>query len=200
MITVVFVLISTSGRPLFTAFITSLSLPTPEGSTIIRSGLNCSATSFKAFAKSPTRLQQIQPLFISVICTPVSCKNPPSIPISPNSFSIITFFSLGYASRRSFLIRVVLPAPKKPDIISIFIFLSPLFRFSISISVLGFIIEFSCSFFILSFISSTVITSFSGIFDLNNFFNQFVSFIQKILPLAEAKINQITPTNKQKSE
>ena len=105
-----------------TAFVTSLNLPTPEGSIIILSGEYCFVTFFNASAKSPTSEQQIQPLFISVILMPDSFKNPPSIPISPNSFSIKTTFSPQYASAISFLISVVLPLPKNPEKISIFIF------------------------------------------------------------------------------
>ena len=59
----------------------------------IRSGLYLSKTSLSAVAKSPTNEQQMQPEFISVISIPASFKNPPSIPISPNSFSIRTTFS-----------------------------------------------------------------------------------------------------------
>jgi hypothetical protein len=51
---------------------------------------------------------------------PASFKNPPSIPISPNSFSIRTTCSPASASESSFLIRVVFPAPRNPEIISIF--------------------------------------------------------------------------------
>ena len=76
-----------------TAFITSESLPTPEGSIIILSGLYSDITLARASVKSPTREQQIQPEFISVISIPASLRNPPSIPISPNSFSIRTTFS-----------------------------------------------------------------------------------------------------------
>ena len=76
-----------------TALITSLSLPTPEGSIRMRSGAYCATTCCNALEKSPTREQQIQPEFISVTLIPASCKNPPSIPISPNSFSINTTFS-----------------------------------------------------------------------------------------------------------
>ena len=106
-----------------TAKITSESLPTPEGSIIILSGLKSFTTFLSASLKSPTRLQQIQPEFISLISTPASFKNPPSIPISPNSFSISTTFSPLYASSISFFIRVVFPAPKKPEKISIFVIL-----------------------------------------------------------------------------
>ena len=49
-----------------TARITSLSLPTPDGSTRMRSGANSASTFFIAAPKSPTRLQQMQPEFISV--------------------------------------------------------------------------------------------------------------------------------------
>ena len=45
---------------------------------------------------------------------------PPSIEISPNSFSIKTTFSLPKDSFTNFLINVVFPAPKKPEIISTF--------------------------------------------------------------------------------
>ena len=51
------------------------------------------STSFNAVPKSPTKEQQIHPEFISVTSTPASFKKPPSIPISPNSFSISTSFS-----------------------------------------------------------------------------------------------------------
>ena len=115
-----------SGRPSrtpITALITSESLPTPDGSMIMRSGEYFSKTSPRAVPKSPTREQQIQPEFISVILIPESFKNPPSMPISPNSFSISTSFSPCNASSISFLINVVFPAPKKPDTISIFVIL-----------------------------------------------------------------------------
>ena len=109
-----------------TDFMTSDNLPTPDGSIKIRSGWNFVITSFKFAAKSPTREQQIHPEFISVISIPESFKNPPSIPTSPNSFSISTICSPLNASSNIFLINVVFPAPRKPEIISIFvIFLSP---------------------------------------------------------------------------
>ena len=104
-----------------TAKITSDSLPTPDGSIRIRSGLNSSITFSIAFEKSPTRVQHMQPEFISLISMPASLRNPPSIPISPNSFSINTIFSPLYASSISFLISVVFPAPKNPEKISIFV-------------------------------------------------------------------------------
>ena len=76
-----------------TATITSDSLPTPEGSMRMRSGWNWAWTSFRAVEKSPTREQQMQPEDISEICTPDSFRKPPSMLISPNSFSISTSFS-----------------------------------------------------------------------------------------------------------
>jgi len=63
----------------------------------------------------------MQPEFISLISIPASFKKPPSIPISPNSFSINTTFVSAKASFKSFFINVVFPAPKKPDTISIFV-------------------------------------------------------------------------------
>ena len=65
----------------------------------------------------------MQPEFISLISIPEFFKNPPSMPISPNSFSISTSFSFANASLRSFFINVVFPAPKNPETISIFVLL-----------------------------------------------------------------------------
>ena len=59
----------------------------------MRSGWNFSCTSFSALLKSPTSEQQMQPEDISLTCTPLSFKKPPSMEISPNSFSISTSFS-----------------------------------------------------------------------------------------------------------
>ena len=91
-----------------------------------RSGVYFVRTSFKERPKSPTKEQQMHPEFISRISIPESFKNPPSIPISPNSFSIRTTFSPAIASFRSFFINVVFPAPRKPEIISIFVIMTPL--------------------------------------------------------------------------
>ena len=121
MVTALLSATSMSADTSITAFITSESLPTPDGSIIIRSGLYLVSTSFKEAPKSPTREQQMQPEFISRISIPASFKKPPSIPISPNSFSIRTTCSPAMASSRSFLINVVFPAPKKPEIMSIFV-------------------------------------------------------------------------------
>ena len=81
-------------------------------------------TSFKEAPKSPTKEQQIQPEFISLISIPASFRNPPSMPISPNSFSISTVLLPSRASCKSFLIRVVFPAPKNPETTSIFVILT----------------------------------------------------------------------------
>ena len=80
-----------------------------------------SITSFIDVEKSPTNEQQIHPALISFIWIPDSFKNEPSIPISPNSFSINTTFSFFNTVSKIFLIKVVFPAPKKPEIISILI-------------------------------------------------------------------------------
>ena len=106
---------------LSTALVTSLSLPTPEGSMRIRSGMYSAITFRNASLKSPTKEQHIQPEFISEISIPASLRNPPSIPISPNSFSIRTIFSPLYASCINLFISVVFPAPRNPEIISIFV-------------------------------------------------------------------------------
>jgi hypothetical protein len=116
-----FNLTSSSFSTSMTDFITSDNLPTPDGSIKIRSGWNFSMTSCKFLPKSPTKEQQMHPEFISVISIPASFKNPPSMPTSPNSFSIRTIFSPLKTSSIIFLINVVFPAPRKPDIISIFV-------------------------------------------------------------------------------
>ena len=123
MVTALFSSTSMSADTSTTAFTTSDSLPTPDGSMIIRSGLYLVMTSAREAPKSPTREQQIQPEFISRISMPASFKKPPSIPISPNSFSISTTCSPAIASSKSFLMNVVFPAPRKPEIISIFVIL-----------------------------------------------------------------------------
>ena len=112
------------------AFTMSDNFPTPEGSIITRSGWYSSSTFLRASLKSPTSVQQIQPEFISVISIPASFKKPPSMPISPNSFSISTSFSPANAWLINCLINVVFPAPKKPEIISTFVILIAPFLFS----------------------------------------------------------------------
>ena len=76
--------------------------------------------------KSPTSVQQMQPEFISVICTPASFRKPPSMAISPNSFSMSTSFCPFVAPPlMSLRIRVVLPAPRKPEKMSILVMVNP---------------------------------------------------------------------------
>jgi len=111
-----------------TALATSESFPTPEGSIMILAGLYFSTTSLRARLKSPTSEQQIQPEFISVILMPASFKNPPSIPISPNSFSMSTTCWPLNDSAISFLISVVFPAPRNPEIMSTFVIFSSFSR------------------------------------------------------------------------
>ena len=68
-----------------------------------------------AFWKSPARVQQMQPELSSVTVMPASFIKAPSTPISPYSFSrriTFSFFRLPISSLR---IRVVFPAPRKPE-------------------------------------------------------------------------------------
>ena len=104
-----------------TAAATSLNLPTPEGSITTRSGLNCSTTCLRERAKSPTSVQQMQPLFISVTSMPAFFMKPLSMPISPNSFSMSTTRWPLYTLAIISLMKVVFPAPRKPDTISTFV-------------------------------------------------------------------------------
>lgn len=83
-------------------------------------GLYLVTTSFRDVPKSPTREQQIQPEFISLISIPASFKNPPSIPISPNSFSINTTCCPLNASCNSFLIRSFYLHPKTGNNINLY--------------------------------------------------------------------------------
>ena len=80
-----------------------------------------SISSSSARLKSPTSVQQMQPEFNSVIWMPESRMKPLSTPTSPYSFSSSTTFSSPKAPPSSFLISVVLPAPRKPEIILIFV-------------------------------------------------------------------------------
>src|SRR3954471_18270856 len=63
--------------------------------------------------RSPRTVQQMQPLFISTICSSVRSRISPSTPLSPNSFSI-TAILWPWSSFRMRLSSVVLPAPRKP--------------------------------------------------------------------------------------
>mmetsp|Transcript_145559 Transcript_145559/g.362996 ORF Transcript_145559/g.362996 Transcript_145559/m.362996 type:complete len:328 (-) Transcript_145559:447-1430(-) len=71
----------------------------------------------RPWMRSPRTVQQMQPLFISMICSePRSSReaiSASSMPISPNSFSI-TAKRLPCVPCRMWLRSVVLPAPKKP--------------------------------------------------------------------------------------
>ena len=97
-----------------------LSIATPVGSITKYSGLTVFAIVSTEAAKSPFTEQQIQPSVNSHIFTLVdSLRTSPSTPEVPYSFSKIAIsFFVCFASS---LINVVLPAPRKPDIISIFI-------------------------------------------------------------------------------
>ena len=94
----------------------SLSLPTPVGSTKITVGWYLVISSSMASWKSPARVQQMQPALSSLTWMPTSFRKAPSTPTSPYSFSSSTTFSLRRRPVSSFLIRVVLPAPRKPEI------------------------------------------------------------------------------------
>ena len=82
------------------------------------SGANRSTTSRIDFSKSPARLQQMHPEFISRTSTPAPPSRAPSIPISPNSFSMIAIFSPARLSASSLRISVVFPAPRNPEMMS----------------------------------------------------------------------------------
>ena len=93
---------------------------------MMRSGSYFSISSVSALWKSPTSVQQMQPEFSSVIWMPLSFMKPPSTPTSPYSFSSNTTFSFFSEPPSSFLMSVVLPAPRKPEIMLIFVMLSHL--------------------------------------------------------------------------
>mmetsp|Transcript_74137 Transcript_74137/g.194434 ORF Transcript_74137/g.194434 Transcript_74137/m.194434 type:complete len:340 (-) Transcript_74137:171-1190(-) len=98
---VVSIITASSGFPFFCAFFTIFLRPA---------------------MRSPRTVQQMQPLFISMMfssVTPVLTPPPSlmmrasSMPTSPNSFSMMAIFLPWFTSRMWFS-RVVLPAPRKP--------------------------------------------------------------------------------------
>ena len=98
------------------------SFPTPVGSMTRYSGSTAFAMERTDRAKSPLAEQQMQPSVISQMFTvplasSVSSRSL-SIPAAPYSFSKMAN-SLPVCFARA-LIKVVFPAPKKPDTISIF--------------------------------------------------------------------------------
>ena len=103
------------------AFISD-SLPTPDGSIRILSGLKIFLMSFIELAKSSATEQHIQPAFISLTESPSLSRMVPSILTSPNSFSMMTVLEKSSDSLISFLIKLVLPDPRKPDTIFILVF------------------------------------------------------------------------------
>ena len=66
-------------------------------------------------------VQHIHPELISFTSILLSLSKSPSIPTSPYSFSTIATFSSFTKVSKSFFIKVVLPAPRNPEIISTFI-------------------------------------------------------------------------------
>ena len=68
----------------------SESLPTPDGSTRMRSGRYVRCASSSASVNAPDSEQQMQPASSSEMASPVSRKKPPSMPACPNSFSSST--------------------------------------------------------------------------------------------------------------
>src|SRR5712692_108231 len=91
----------------------------PVVSMMTRSNLSLpesrrSLSSPRTRMRSPRTVQHTQPLFISMICSPVSFSRMSlSTPASPNSFSI-TAMRWPCRSLRTRLMSVVLPLPRKP--------------------------------------------------------------------------------------
>ncbi len=104
------------------SFLIPVSFAIPVGSTIIRSGAYSFIISKMPAGNSLELLQQIQPACMGFTVRPSILSVSSSMLILPNSFSRITIFSPGYTPSINFLIKVVLPAPKKPDMISILVF------------------------------------------------------------------------------
>ena len=98
---------------------TALKSPTPVGSTMRYSGSRVLTIVSMEEAKSDFNEQQIQPSVNSQILSRSFCKTAPSIPAPPYSFSITTNFC-AVLSERAWM-KVVLPAPKKPEITKTFI-------------------------------------------------------------------------------
>lgn len=73
-----------------------------------------STTSCRQVRKSPFNVQQMHPEASVLTETELSLSRSPSMETSPNSFSITMGRSLSRPSASMRLMRVVLPAPKKP--------------------------------------------------------------------------------------
>mmetsp|Transcript_16048 Transcript_16048/g.42386 ORF Transcript_16048/g.42386 Transcript_16048/m.42386 type:complete len:211 (-) Transcript_16048:364-996(-) len=100
-----------SARPVVSMMMPSSGLPLPAV---------CLWSFFKPAMRSPLTVQQMQPLFISMMFSSVTelfvFNNLSSIPTSPNSFSMMAIF-LPWLSWRMWFNSVVLPAPRKPVMI-----------------------------------------------------------------------------------
>mmetsp|Transcript_109266 Transcript_109266/g.309119 ORF Transcript_109266/g.309119 Transcript_109266/m.309119 type:complete len:367 (-) Transcript_109266:8-1108(-) len=97
-----------SARPVVSMMMPSRGLPLPAV---------CLWSFFSPTMRSPRTVQQMQPLFISMMFSSVTLlfvlSSASSIPISPNSFSM-TAIRLPWFSSRMWFSSVVLPAPRKP--------------------------------------------------------------------------------------
>mmetsp|Transcript_80760 Transcript_80760/g.254846 ORF Transcript_80760/g.254846 Transcript_80760/m.254846 type:complete len:254 (+) Transcript_80760:1049-1810(+) len=88
----------------------------------------CLWSFFRPAMRSPRTVQQMQPLFISIMFSSVTLllelSSLSSMPTSPNSFSMTAIF-LPWFACRMWLSSVVFPAPRKPVMIVVGVFVPP---------------------------------------------------------------------------
>mmetsp|Transcript_56823 Transcript_56823/g.114078 ORF Transcript_56823/g.114078 Transcript_56823/m.114078 type:complete len:267 (-) Transcript_56823:49-849(-) len=109
-----------SARPVVSMMIPSKGLPLP---------VVCLCSFLRPAIRSPRTVQQMQPLFISMIFSSVTAvllvfSKALSMPTSPNSFSMTAIF-FPCISCRIWFNKVVFPAPKKPVMMVVGVFFAP---------------------------------------------------------------------------
>ena len=100
----------------FNSSITLAACAKPLASIIKRSGWASRSIFCTVVPICAPAVQHKQPPAISATGMPLSLKTAPSMPISPNSLTMMTHFSFGSFCAIRLLRAVVLPVPRKPEI------------------------------------------------------------------------------------
>ena len=114
---------SASSATFNTAFITSDSLPTPEGSMMIRSGANWLYVLQSGAEIAHQRAADATGVHLRDLHTGIFKSRRRYFRSHRAEFSMRTIYWLFSASSSNFLINVVFPAPRNPEIMSIFVML-----------------------------------------------------------------------------
>ena len=100
----------------FNSSMTLAACASPLASIIRRSGLASRSIFCTVTPICGPAVQHKQPPAISATGMPLSLNTAPSMPISPNSLTMMTHFSFGSFCSIRLLSAVVLPVPRKPEI------------------------------------------------------------------------------------